>query len=277
MAKLSALLDGTSMSLKSVAFWLGKLFGWAAGPSKQVTKQPHGFQTPPIGEHVSLPIEALPHHADAWEGAFYDSAAQKSIKKAVLITYCDGNGNVTKRRVDIKAFDPHGADGLVIGRCHLRQSTRTFRFDRMREVIDVETGEIISNLQGQLNAEWSASPAPVIDVLFADHHDVLKLLLYMAKADGAVRSAELGVIAEYCSQLTGDGRINVAMVKDMLQYVDSVSIVTFTRTYNKLRRERPSYAAQAANACKAIVATQKTVHLNEQAALEVLDKPLAAT
>ena len=56
--------------------------------------------------------------------------------------------------------------------------------------------------------------------------------------------------------------------------MDVPTIVGFTRTYNKLRREQPEVAQGAAQACKAIVATQKSVHPAEQAALDVLDKPL---
>lgn len=71
----------------------------------------------------------------------------------------------------------------------------SYQVDRLRRVVDEETGEMIPNLQKALNAEWEASLAPVMDLLYAQHHDVLKLLLYMAKADGAMRAAEVRVIA----------------------------------------------------------------------------------
>lgn len=211
---------------------------------------------------------------DAWEGAFYDVPAQHSAKKRVQIAYRDGYGNETTRVVDIRAFEPRGSDGLVIGHCHMRAATRTFRFDRMASVVDMETGEIILDLQRLLNDEWGASPEPVLDKLFKEHHDVLKLMLYMAKADGAARAAEIEVIAQHCRELTGDERLDAAMVKDMLQYVDLPTTVTFTRIYNKLRREKPEDARRAAEACRAIVGTQKTIHAVEQAALDALDKPL---
>lgn len=211
---------------------------------------------------------------DDWEGSFYDVPEQRSIKKTVRITYRDGAGVATERVVDVRAFEPHGAQGLIVGRCRLRNKTRTFRFDRMTRVVDEETGEIIPSLQRLLNAEWEASPEPVLDKLFAQHRDVLTLLLYMAKADGAMRAAEVAVIARYCVELTGDERITPALVKDLMLCVDVPTIVGFTRTYNKLRRERPDDAQRAAQACRAIVGTQKTVHLAEQAALDVLDKPL---
>lgn len=211
---------------------------------------------------------------DAWEGSFYDVVEQRRALKTVCIDYKDTWDQVTRRVVDIRAYEPGGSSGLVIGHCHLRNATRTFRFDRMQRVADAATGEIIPDLQKLLNDDWAASPEPVLDQLNREHHDVLKLLLYMAKADGAVRAAEVAVIAQYCQAVTGDARITPALVKEMLQTVDIVSITTFTRTYNKLRRERPDSAVQAAEACRAIVATQKAIHPAEQAALDVLAKPL---
>ena len=136
-----------------------------------------------------------PQGQDAWEGAFYDVPAQRSSNKMVRIRYRDGSGSATERVVHVRAFEPQGRDGLVIGRCYLRNATRTFRFDRMARVVDEETGEIIPDLQKALNTEWEASPAPIMDKLFDEHRDVLKLLLYMAKADGSMRAAEVKVIA----------------------------------------------------------------------------------
>lgn len=231
----------------------------------------------PAEIHTSVNAIHLHHEdggKDAWEGAFYDVIAQRSANKTVRIRYTDAMGNETDRVVDIRAFEPEGADGLVIGHCHTRNATRTFRFNRMRRVVEEETGEIIPDLQKMLNDEWQASPEPLKDQLYRENHDVLKLLLYMAKADGAVRAAEIEVIARYCQELTGNSRINAEIVKDLLKTVDVVTPNTFARIYNKLRRERVDEAAKAADACRAIVGTQKTIHPHEQAALDVLNGPL---
>lgn len=211
---------------------------------------------------------------DAWEGSFYDAPVQRSAKKTVRIVYRDGDGNLSERVVDVKAFEPRGADGMLIGRCHLRNASRTFRFDRMVRVVDEDTGEIIQDLQAALNAEWEASPEPVMDALFSKHNDLLKMVLFAAKADGAIRAPELQVIAQHCVELTGDHRLTPSMVRELLDVLDVPSITSFFRIYNRLRRERPDEAERAAKACRQIVATQKTVHPTEQAMLDALDRPL---
>jgi hypothetical protein len=236
-------------------------------PTPTKTKKPNDETTNP-----SFWTTTPKSDEDAWEGAFYDVVAQRSAKKRVRLQYTDGKGATSQRVIDIRAYEPLGPSGLVIAHCHHRNATRTFRFDRMENVVDMETGELISDLQQKLNEEWQASPEPVLDQLYRDHNEVLKLMLFMAKADGAVRVAELEIIAKYCQEITGDSRITVELTKDFLQFVDVVNTGTFTRLYNKLRREKPEAAQKAADACRAIVATQKTIHPNEQAALQVLDK-----
>lgn len=256
-------------------FWLALIVGLVYYVAKrQKSLQRAKTQLASVSTSTSLSED---EDNDAFEGSFYDAPSpQRTAAKTVRIKYVDAKQQQTDRVVNVRAFESAGRAGLIFGHCHLRNATRTFRFDRMRRVVDEDTGEIIADLQKCLNDEWLASPQPVMDKLYEQHHDVLKMMLFMAKADGAVRAAELDVIAGYCVDITQDKRITQAMIKEMLKCVDVVSITTFVRTYNRLRRERPESALQAAAACRAIVATQKTVHPNEQAALDALDKPLPA-
>lgn len=214
---------------------------------------------------------------DAFEGFFGGAPEQRRIKKTVQVNYRDGDGNTTTRTFDIRMFEPKGEDGMIFGLCHLRNARRTLRFDRIIRAVDTETGEIIPDLQARLNQEWKASIEPVLDRLFAEYGDALKLMLYAAKADGAMRAKELDVIAKHCTHITGDNRITADTVKEMMLYVDLPTERSFIITYNKLRRERPDIAQHAAQVCREIVGTQSSIHPTEQAMLSILDKPLPKT
>lgn len=243
----------------------------SAKPPKLTAKPVEvGIQPPPPQDLKSQPQE----DRDSYEGHFGSAPEQRSIKKRVQIDYRDGNGNPTTRAVDIQKFEPSGADGMVLGWCHLRGARRTLRFDRMARVVDLETGEIIPDLQATLNAEWAASTEPVLDRLFSEHNDALKLLLYAAKADGAMRAKELEVIAKLCADLSGDRRITPAKAKELMAYVELPTERSFTLAYNRLRRDQPDVAHRVAQACREIVDTQTSMHPVEQAMLAVLDKPL---
>ena len=207
---------------------------------------------------------------DAYEGSFYEASKQRTTRKPIILRYVDAGGSYTERRVDLYTYEPNNPRGLLGGMCHLRGEWRTFRFDRIKEAVLMETGEIVKDLQAALNAEWAASPEPVVDKLLSEHRDILKLMFFMAKADGAARKAEIEIIAAQCRELTGDDRLTTTMIKDMLRLLDVPTLQGFTKAYEILCNQQPALASRAADACWAIVATQKTIHPNEQAALDVL-------
>lgn len=206
--------------------------------------------------------------ADAEE--FYDAPVRRKIEKSALIKYRDVNGTATQRQVDISSYTPDGQTGLFIGHCHLRDERRTFRFDRVKSAVDAETGEVIPDLQSYLNQAWDAAPERVMERINDEHYDEISALLYVAKADGTARAAEFEVIADACRQMTGDDRITGAITKTALLAMMVPSVVDFERCYKRLRREKPEAADLVADTCRRIIGTQKSIHPNEQAALEII-------
>ena len=203
------------------------------------------------------------------EDTFFDSGERRSTQRRAHLVYTDRNQAQTERTVRIEAFDPTG--NVFYGHCELRNARRTFFFNRIRQASDPDTGEIIPNLQAALNADWLNSPEPVLDQLYRQHSHSLRLLLYMAKADGAMRAAEIDVITQHCRQVMQDDRINAHMVKDLLACFDIPPAHTFERIYKQLIRQNPDEARRTAQVCRAIVATQKSIHPLEQTALDILD------
>lgn len=59
------------------------------------------------------------------------------------ILYTDAEKNTTKRVLTLSSFGPDGIRGL----CHLRGEIRTFRYDRIKECIDLETGEVLKGYE----------------------------------------------------------------------------------------------------------------------------------
>ena len=263
---------GTFIAIAVVAVVVCIIYKLATANSKPSSRQT--YEAPAARPPQTR--RAAAEEGDAWEGSFFEVEQWHKTNRSVSFDYVDGNGNATKRTADLRAFEVHNPIGLVIGHCHLRNATRSFRFDRMRHVVDATTGELLPNLQAELTRDWECSPAPAIEAIFTQHKDVLRMLMYMAKADGAVRAKEVAVIANFCRELTGEARLDVSMVKEFLSFVDVPTTRAFVIAYNRLRREQPDMAKKTADACRAIVAAEKNVHPSEAAALEILDKPLPA-
>ena len=68
-----------------------------------------------------------------------------------------------------------------MGHCELRNATRTFRFDRIKKCVDLETGELITDVKKYLNERYEKSPEKSTEILSSDYIDVLKGCLFCSK------------------------------------------------------------------------------------------------
>jgi hypothetical protein len=270
---------GTIIALAVIAWIAWKIVKAFAGTNKRTTRtQTPTKATPSSDDDDDIREENKRHTApgDAWEGSFWEASRATHIQRAVRFAYVDGNGERSRRDVDIRAFDAGSKTSLVIGHCRLRHATRTFRFDRMRDCIDLETGEMVSDLRTHLIALHQSSPAGSAELLASQHWDLLKIMLYIAKADGQMRAAEIKVIADHCKIITGDEKFTPDTVKAALSAIDVMTSRGFVVACNRLAKEDPTRLALCNEAAIAIVATQKTIHPQEKAALDSLEKALKA-
>lgn len=192
----------------------------------------------------------------------------------VHLLYKDGAGQRTKRTVNVTGFDAL-PDGMIIGRCMLRNENRTFRYDRIERAIDPATGEVIKNLHAWLLDKYRNSPHGLAHRLAENYTDLLKVLLYVAKADGSMRAAEVEVIASMAAQIAGEPKMDAGVVRMAMGYLGTPTLNGFKQAFGRIRLADANLAAQAARAAKGIVATQKTVHPAEQDALDYLERALA--
>lgn len=73
------------------------------------------------------------------------------VLKTLSFDYKDSSGNESSRKVQVVQYEQNGNHGTIFGRCLLKNKNRTFRIDRMSNVVDQDTGEIISNVKNYLD------------------------------------------------------------------------------------------------------------------------------
>lgn len=264
-----------------VLFWIGRtmLLGFRQG-SKPDKKYKTGRRAAAADKAVpeltfrKVSTPTVDEDKDDWEGAFWDVLQQHPIKASVRFDYTSGSGKATQRTVHLRSFETGSSQGLVIGHCQMRNATRTFRYDRMRNVIDAETGEVLDDLQAWLLKRYSDTPQGVAEVLLDQNMDSIKVLLYIAKADGQMRAAERDLIAKYCAEVTQDARFDQGVVNAALGMLDVPTVTGFRASFERALATNPARAVALAQAAKAIVATQKTVHTDEAKALAWLELAL---
>lgn len=208
--------------------------------------------------------------SDAWEGGFWDAPDPKQLSAHLKFDYVDGNRNPTARSVVVKSFDNSLYGGILLGHCELRDATRTFRFDRIRRCVHLDTGIAVSNVRAYINQLYKESPEYSAELLVTDYLDVIKVLYFVAKADGQFRKEEKIVVTEYVKQLVRDNRLTVAMIEDAMKDVDPPSIHGFRLAVGRVVKGGEINPELLLKCCEEIVATQKSFHPSESEALRYI-------
>ncbi|MCU0500602.1 MAG: WYL domain-containing protein [Anaerolineae bacterium] len=212
---------------------------------------------------------------DAWEGSFWEVQHPINVKARLKLDYVDGNRKASSRTVDVREFGSFGDTCLLIGHCHMRGATRTFRTDRIKRCIDEETGEVIEDVRAYLTKRYEESPERSRDRLMEDEYDVLRALLYLGKADGQLRAAEKAVIRETCVALVADSRLTDKQIDDLFATLDVPTLQAFRLAVGRLAKRDESRRQVLLDAAQKMVGTQKAVHQAEQEALDYMRKRFA--
>lgn len=130
-------------------------------------------------------------------------AGQKMAGMTFGIEYKSGK-NQTRRRITVKNVE-QSEDGKTTIRAHCYETGRvlTFHSDRIMAFWDWATGDVVKDLNGYLAhlghlAEGtSKTPRPDQEWALDLIRDGLRILMFLARADGVLDAAELAVIADY--------------------------------------------------------------------------------
>ncbi len=211
---------------------------------------------------------------DAWEDLSDGYCNIYPVNARLKFDYIDSEGRKTSRTVDIKKMADRIDGARVWGHCFMRDANRVFRTQNMRNCINVETGELISDVFQYLHDSYQKSPIYALESLMEKEQAAMDVLFFIAKADGSIRAKELEHIARYCKEISHDRRITETMVKNLFMESMPPTATLFTQTVKKLVPRDAEFKEKLIDTAKAIVATQKTVHPVEKFALDLLQSTL---
>lgn len=142
------------------------------------------------------------------------ACASKSLPGILVgIKYQDEYGDGSSRRITCKNVQKVGDNiYMFTAYCHEAEGPRNFRSDRMREVIDLRTGEVFGDgedfiktmvIDGMLPEEiHSASPVRKHQRYISTHcGKAICVLVYMARCDGHFHEKELLVIGNFIKEV----------------------------------------------------------------------------
>ena len=207
---------------------------------------------------------------DAWEGNFYEAEGAHSVRERIKFDYIDGNGKQTSRTCDVREVGFLNGDPTVIGHCNLRDATRVFRIPRMKNVRLADTAEWIRDptqyLIGKADQQYEEDK---VAAEVAQHkNDVAKLLLFIGKADGQLRSEERDILQ---SALCAIFDMSTTEATNLINSIAPFSLQAFKMAVNRVTKQQPgSILINILDAAERMVATQKTVAPAEAEALQYL-------
>lgn len=112
------------------------------------------------------------------------------------IRYRDAYNRNTHRRINIENAD---ALGYITAWCYGRDARRTFRADRIREMVDPRTGEVIPTPLAHIHTIFETEFAPGTDFKSVLQRATpgLKALIWIARGDNMISPRETEILLDY--------------------------------------------------------------------------------
>ena len=222
------------------------------------------------------PRPDTPLEKDAWEDWSDElyAEASRELPAELAITYCDRNGQITRRDITVEKYARTADGGVLAAFCHLRQARRPFFFSRIQLTADRTDGTVIEDLGAWLDERYEASPKGARDRFISDHEAALGALFFVAKADDAFHAKEKGVMRSFCaSQGLDDTTVQELVTESVARWVAPSRIAYGKDLRSLLERDEPYRRAVLGHA-QAIVGTGKTVRDEEGRALERMQREM---
>lgn len=267
-------MEGQSMFVLlviAVLVWIGakrlyKLIGQAG--KKKAPEEP-------IEERFVVTIES--GDADLYEDdkraveeAYYQEPGETYAFEDMPVTihYKDAKGDITNRTIMVKEYD-----GVYLtGHCMMRNARRSFRVDRIIDAADGTTGEIIEDLSSYMEDKYKNSPSAAMDNAFNEYYDLLRVLLYVVKADERYTAKEKVIVRDLLRSLINHNSVSDKQLDKMMTWIDLPTLHAFKVAVGRLSKAKANAGYDLVQIVEDIINTKKTVHPNEAFALEYIKK-----
>lgn len=188
------------------------------------------------------------------------------------IDYRDVKGARTHRRIRVRRFTPGRSHGMINAFCHLRHDYRSFRTDRVRKCIDLETGEIVKDTAKHLSGKHEKSPSRVLEMLMRKYRDVIRVLGYVARVDGPFDDSTSRIVAAYVSRLSGDEDVTPSIVVHASALVGKTTLRGFKGAVGRVVNAGAINPILLAGCCREVIEADGKITQKEQEALDYLDR-----
>lgn len=198
-----------------------------------------------------------------------------SLKLNVLaqINYVDAKGQESERRITMKSIsETYDGDYVIQSYCHEKNAQRTFKLSRITRLVDMETGEVFTDVNKYFLDRYNDSPLGLITKCFQALEAEILVLTFVARADGYLRKKEREIIVSFISQKYSENLDSTILENEIRRtYCDSGDFRTALKKISKKTITEKQLIFDTANN---IVATDKKEDPIEIGTLELIEKEL---
>lgn len=209
---------------------------------------------------------------------FWGAPAEPAVGR-YRIEYVDAQGHKTERVIEVRSVQTVEGKHAILARCLLRGANRTFIEDRIASAVNMDTGEVVASVatdainnyaetdEGKANAAESKAWAAI-----AGESDAVSALIYVCRADGQMRAPERAIVAGYVLGQAPHMQVDSAALDDVIkQCYGPVGHRDFQSLLKRVAQSRDREGLERLLCCaEKIVGTQKTIHPQEVAAIEMM-------
>jgi hypothetical protein len=222
-----------------------------------------------------LDISEQDEEKDNWESFNFHSAQLLPARGRYHITYTDQRGLTTERDIDIKRAYADNGKFAIDALCHLRGAHRSFIDERIKNAVDLDSGEVVSSVAQHAIAQYQDSGEGKLWSAIGREWQAVQILAFVCRADGRMMKVERAVVADYlkrhCVDLPDDDEAIDKAIKeigepDQREYKRIIADMKAAGDADKLR--------DVLDCARRIVATQKTIDPMEKAAVELIENAI---
>lgn len=212
---------------------------------------------------------------DAWEGYYYSDYDNKAVNIDIHISYVDIEKQSSKRDITAKMFwlIPEENEHFIYAYCHARKGNRTFRVSRIKELIVLDTGEVVppENYLSFFKSEHEKTPEFLVSKILIKYESIINLAVFVSQSDGRFTTKEKNVLYEFIgtSENKPLSEAEINLLNKELKYID----VKQTKAKKSAKLIKESYKTdidKVSDMLNKIVATTKKVNPVTEASLKVI-------
>lgn len=253
------------------------------------SSRPSARATPVLRNIAFAPIPAgrctaVPEK-DNWERQAQTNVDDTSPLGAMLwIQYVDGNGASSERQISVVRFAPYVDGDLIIdAHCQARNGEmRTFLSSRVKQAIDLETGEILVDLNQWLLNRYQNAPHGRVTYAIKQHVVEIGALTFIARVAGKMSKKQREHIAAFIAALEAKSvltPLDCELITQMVRDIEGTS-AEYKCVKRSLKLASAHHRSAFVECAKKIVLARKFASTIQQAILKELidtcdDAPLS--